>query len=201
MLRFCNGLPFPRNEEGYETESSPEKEIQRKVTFSKPSKEEETTSKCLSLTDIIVYSPSLSPSSSSDDNSDVTPYSSQEDLADFYPERPMDAIGTDCVGPVKYNYNYRRTSLFVQEFLLEMSHLSQPRRSYSMKTDFLDERKEYSSEKPGGSDVTSSEVDGPEDGGVTNRFRGITGLDANTRKLLQHDLFHPLRMPDYKYKD
>ena len=201
MLRFYKDLPFLRNEEGCETEPSSEKEIQRKVTVSKRSKEE-STSACPSLPNMIVDSPPLSPSSSSDDNPYVTLYSSHEDLADVYPEGPTDAIGTDCGGPtdvgVKYNHNDRRSPLFVQEFILEMSRLSQPRRSYSMKMDFLDEMEEYSSEKPGESGVTSSEVSVSEDGGVPNRLRGIARLDANTRKLLQKELFQSLRMSEWQ---
>ena len=204
LLRLYKGLPFLRNEEGNETEPSPEKEIQQSVIFSKPSHKEKTASTFPSLPD----SPPLSPgqSSSSDDNSDVTPYSNHEDLADVYPEGSTDAIGTDCGGPtdvsVKYNHSDRRRSpLFVQEFLLEMTRLSQPRRSYSMKMDFLDEMEEYSSETPWSSGVTSSEESVSEDGGVSNRLRGIASLDANTRKLLQKELFQSLRMPEWQHKD
>ena len=92
----------------------------------------------------------------------------------------------------------RRSPLFVQEFILEMSRLSQPRRLYSMKMDFLDEMEEYCSEKPGESGVTSSEVSVSEDGGVPNRLRGIARLDANTRKLLQKELFQSLRMSEWQ---
>lgn len=125
----------------------------------------------------------------------VTLRSSYKDLFASSSSNTNNVICESTAGESKESFTVRKRRLYVEQFLQEMSALSQPRRSLSAQSSSsceircLTDRKQ--TQQTDGRCNSTPTVD---NGRNTNKrqFQGIMSLDKTTRELLEVDIIQPL---------